>query len=61
MNRSALASVVVAVPPSISSAVRGTVPPDNPAPEPDIGPTNDVAVSAPDDELNVRLLPVFGS
>ena len=55
MNRSALASVVVAVPPSISNEAIGTVPPDNPLPEPE----KDVAVKAPELELNVRLVPLF--
>ena len=55
MNRSASASVVVAVAPSISRVEIGVVPAVNPEPD----PANDVALRAPVLELNVRLLPLF--
>ena len=37
------------------------LPVTSPVTSPVISPTNDVAVSAPDDELNVRLVPVLGA
>ena len=55
MNRSALARVVVAVPPSMSKDAIGTVPALNPEPDPE----KDVADKAPELELNVRLVPLF--